>query len=134
MLLTALFALNIGSVHSTSHSSNNSVEYFIGLFLLISIGLCIDISKYLFWLYRKKHLLFLFLSIILTCFSWAASVAFFSSKESANISQYQTETSQYIANNTTISLLELEVSEKRELLKKRLSSSNHSQWDKGDEL
>ena len=31
----------------------------------------------------------------------------------------------------TISLLELEITEKRKLLKKRLSSSYHSQWDKG---
>ncbi len=132
VLLTALFALNIGSIQAPIAASEISLEYYTGLFLLLSVGLCIDISKYLFWLYRKEHRLFLLLSIILVGFSWAASVAFFVSKEEQNIKQYQLESSEYAANKMAISLLELEVSEKRKLLEKRLSSSYHSQWDKGE--
>jgi hypothetical protein len=101
---------------------------------LLSIGLCIDVSKYLFWFYRKKHWLFLLLSVVLVVFSWAASVAFFVSKEEHNIKHYQIESSQHTANKVTISLLELEISEKKKLLDKRLSSSYHSQWDKGEEI
>lgn len=134
MLLTALFALNIGSIHSSSTLSGFSIEHYVGLFLLIAIGLCIDISKYLFWFYRKKHGLFLLLSIVLVCFSWAASVAFFAAKEKDNIRVHQTETSQYTANKIAIISLELAIAEKRKLLEKRLSSSYHNQWDKGEKL
>lgn len=131
ILLTALFALNIGSVQAHTELSGVPWEYYTSLFLLLSVGICIDISKYLFWLYRKEHKLFLLLSIVLVGFSWAASIAFFVSKEDANIKQYQLESSEYTANKMTISLLELEIAEKRKLLEKRLSSSYHKQWDKG---
>ncbi len=130
MLLTALFAVSIG----TKGSINTlSIEYYAGLFLLISIGLCIDISKYLFWYYRKKHTLYLCLSGFLVGFSWLASVAFFVSQDTDNIAVNQKKSSAYIANQKRILALEVEIQEKRKLLSKRLSSSYHNQWDKGQE-
>ncbi len=131
MLLTALFAVSIG----TKGGINTlSIEYYAGLFLLISIGLCIDISKYLFWYYRKKHTLYLCLSVFLVGFSWLASVAFFVSQDTANIAVNQKKSSAYIANQKRILALEVEIQEKRKLLNKRLSSSYHNQWDKGQEV
>jgi len=134
MLLTALFAFNIGSIHSSTTLQYFSIEHSVGLFLLIAIGLCIDISKYLFWFYRKRHVLFLLLSVLLVCFSWAASVAFFTAKEKESIRVYQSESSQYIAHKVTIASLKSTIAEKQKLLEKRLSSNYHNQWDKGEEM
>lgn len=134
ILLTAIFALEIGSVQVLDSQSDFSVKYYTIVFLLISIGLCIDVSKYLFWFYREKHFLFLSLSIVLVFFSWSASIAFFISKEKSSIDIYQLESSKFIANNMAISLLEMNILEKRKLLDKRLSSRHHDQWEKGDEI
>ena len=132
MLLTALFAVNIAAVDFSALLL--SIEQTTNVALLVAVGLCIDVSKYLFWHYRKEHGLFLLLSIVLVGFSWAASVAFFTSQESDTILVKQTQTSDYIAHNVAIAALESQIAEKRKLLAKRLSSSYHSQWDQGQLL
>lgn len=129
LALTALFALSFTS--TTSAESNIA---YLPQILMVSIGGGIDLSKYLFWRYRAKHLAFYCMASVLVLFSCMASIAFFVTQEHQQIERGVVQTSEYKAYTTSIELLEKEIQAKQKLLDARLASQYHQQWDKAEDL
>lgn len=124
MMMTALFALSFVS----------SVDGYVTAILMLMIGVCVDLSKYIFWYYRKEHRAFFSISLILVVFSCFASVAFFVTEERKMIDVNIEKTYQYKSHLKTIQLIELEIEAKRKILDTRLDSKFHKQWDMSEKV
>ena len=129
LALTALFALSFTS----SISMEAGIKYLPQL-LMVSIGVGIDLSKYLFWHFREKHYAYYALSFVLVLFSCMASIAFFVTQEQQQIRKAVQSTPAFTAQAASIALLEKEILAKQKLLDARLASRYHEQWDKGERL
>ncbi len=129
LALTALFALSFTS----SISMEAGIKYLPQL-LMVSIGVGIDLSKYLFWHFREKHYAYYALSFVLVFFSCMASIAFFVTQEQQQIRKAVQSTPAFTAQAASIALLEKEILAKQKLLDARLASRYHEQWDKGESL
>ncbi len=133
MLLTGLFALSFSSTVPLASELPIVEKNYMAPLLLVAVGMAIDLSKYLFWQYRDKANLFLLISLLLVLFSWAASLAFFLTQEQSNIKATQRQTPAYQAHQIEADRLRQAIAEKRLLLRKRLQSQYHAQWEKADD-
>lgn len=134
MTLTSLFALSLSgvSLDSLNKPGENTATLLLAC-IFILIGSCIDVGKYLFWMFRKQSQYFISLSIILMVFSWVASCAFLMTSESKLVSLAQLKTSEYVALEQRISNLTLDIASQEKLLSNRLESTYHSQWEAGQD-
>jgi hypothetical protein len=132
MVLTACFALSFGS----SGSEPGSIMAVVSPLILITIGVVIDLSKYLFWGARGENasLGFAFLAVVLMIFSWMASVAFFISSEEIKLTNFRKQTAQYKAFDLELKNLDEVITQKTKQSEKRLGSSFHNQWDKSEAI
>ena len=134
MVLTALFALSFGS---DSVPIENGILDGSSSIILITIGLVLDLSKYIFWGaadYSRTGNVYKGLAIVLMVFSWMASVAFFITNEEQKVTTQRKDTPQYQAFLSEIESLDLMIDQKSVQSKKRLGSKYHDQWDKSEEL
>jgi|GEM_PF-748045 len=133
MILTACFALSFGS---TTGSDASKFMKIASPVILITIGVVLDLSKYIFWgaSGKEKKGVFTFLAVVLMTFSWMASVAFFVSSEDKKVTDFRKETAEYIGFQTEIEFLKSTIEQKTLQSKKRLDSKFHDQWDKSEAL
>lgn len=129
MVLTSLFALSF-----TEPSQTFSWPYFGQTSLLIATGISLDLSKYIFWYHKGKHIAFLTLSASLMFFSCLASVAFFVTQENRAVTSAQRTSADYLAHQALIAQTEKAIQYKEQLAEQRLDSRYHNQWDKGEAL
>lgn len=129
MVLTCAFALSFASETNLVWPAS-----MLPLSLMVLIGLGIDLSKYLFWRWRAQHRGFLALSLVLLAFSWSASMAFFITQEKHSINDARQKTTAYQSHIKAIDDLQSTLVIKQNLVRKRLSSQYHEQWDKGEAL
>lgn len=127
MILTALFALSFSSPLGSLGSPLKYLPYA----LTVSIGLSIDLSKYVFWFHRAKHPAFYITAVVLLVFSCAASIAFFITQERQGVEIKRLNTETYQAHRLNIELLREDIKTQRALIETRLKSRFHDQWDKG---
>lgn len=133
MVLTGCFALNFSSIND---NSSNSAFIILSPFLLIAVGITLDLSKYVFWATHNKnsHEGYKLLAVILMLFSWMASVAFFISSENEKINEYRKQTAEYLSYQSKLMYLDRTIEIKTDLLNKRLNSRFHEQWDKSETI
>jgi len=133
MILTACFALSFGSVPSPEEGELYKIT---SILLLITIGVVLDLSKYIFWnaSSKGKSAYFVSISIVLMIFSWIASVAFFVSTEDKKVSDFRKQSSEYLAYEQEIKSIKLAIDQKTLQSIKRLDSKFHEQWDKSENL
>jgi len=131
MVLTGCFALSFGAVNS--NTGNNALNLWSPI-LLLAVGIALDLSKYIFWAVHNKkwHQAYKLLAVILMLFSWMASVAFFITSEDEKIATYRKQTADYLSYQTQLADLDRNIEAQNQLLKNRLSSRFHDQWDKGE--
>lgn len=129
MLLTGLFAISFAE-----HSETLAFRHMLNLGLLIAIGMCLDLCKFLFWRFHSTHVIYLVLSLALMGFSCVASIAFFVSNESASISKAQRSTPEYRAHALKVEQLQREIQQNETLAATRANSQYHEQWDKSQLL
>lgn len=133
MILTACFALSFGS---TTGSDDSQFMQIASPVILITIGVVLDLSKYIFWgaSGKEKKGVFTFLAVVLMTFSWMASVAFFVSSEDKKVTDFRKETAEYTGFQTEVEFLKSTIEQKTLQSKKRLDSKFHDQWDKSEAL
>lgn len=129
MTLTSLFALQFADVDSGDVIKNS-----LQTSLLIGVGVTLDLSKYIFWRYRKQHVGYTLLSIGLVFFSCVASMAFLVTHQKHAEKEAQLTSPEYIAHQLQIEQLRLEIALKEQLAKQRLESRYHDQWDESHRL
>jgi len=131
MVLTGCFALSFGAVNSIT---DNNTFILWSPILLLAVGIALDLSKYIFWAVHNKkwHQAYKILAVILMLFSWMASVAFFITSEDEKIATYRKQTPDYLSYRTQLADLDRNIEAQNQLLKNRLSSRFHDQWDKGE--
>ncbi len=131
MVLTANFAV------SFSNQNSKEVELLqFGTGLMVTIGVALDLSKYVFWgaqIDRWGSTLKC-LAVVLTLFSWLASVAFFVVSEQQKVNHYRLSTAEYKGYLAQLDALERDIQSKREMATKRLGSRYHDQWDMSQTL
>ena len=132
MVLTGLFAINFAV--STDTLDNTTTASYAAIALLLLIGITIDLSKYLFWSYRQVKRAYQWVSLGLVLFSWAASVSYFITQENHQLNAMRTRTPAYQNALDKIDSLKQIIDLKEDLLKKRLASRYHAQWDKSETL
>ncbi len=129
MALTGLFAISFAKSTDTY-----TVTHILNLGLLVAIGVCLDLCKFLFWRFHARHKAYLALSLALMGFSCVASIAFFVSHEIAAINEAQYHTAEYRAHEFKINQLQKEIEQKEALAATRSNSQYHEQWDKSQTL
>lgn len=129
MALTGLFAISF-----TQPSESLSFTHTLNIALLISIGMCLDLCKFLFWRFQKTNMIYMALSLALMGFSCVASIAFFVSNESTAISNAQRLTPEHRAHTLKIEQLQREIKQNENLAETRANSQYHEQWDKSQLL
>ncbi len=127
IVLTSLFAFSF----SASRGEDLGI---VALVLTLAIGVSVDLSKYLFWIYRKAHYSFYFISLILLLFSWSASVSFFVTSERSNVERARLASASYQSHLAQIESLKQRIENKQHIIKARLASAYHDQWDKAEKL
>lgn len=132
MFLTACFALSFGN---SSGAVGAGIFAALGPIVLVTIGVVLDLSKYVFWsssrgLFRDGYSA---LAVVLMVFSWMASVAFFITNEEQKISDSRKETAAYQAYSSELKSLNEMIDQKSLIVSKRLESRFHEQWDKSDD-
>ncbi len=134
IVLTACFALSFGSGgEGISESTTINKIYPV---ILITIGVVLDLSKYIFWSARdvKGKVNYTGLAVVLMAFSWMASVAFFITNEEKNVTTHRKETAEYTAYLSELKSIDSVINQKSMQSEKRLDSRFHDQWDKSEEL
>jgi hypothetical protein len=127
MVLTGMFSLSF-AIH---HSDELTFFTIFSAALMLMIGICIDLSKYIFWIHRSSPI-YLILSVLLGFFSLSASVAFFINQEERDIEEKRIETMTYQSYSKKIATLISLIQTKQEAAEKRLNSRYHEQWNKAD--
>lgn len=134
MSLTSLFALELSGFSIKEFEDqilNGEMLWLACIFILI--GCCIDIGKYIFWLFRYQSLYYISLSMALMVFSWVASIAFLMSSESNLLENAQAQSVEYAASEQRINNITKEIEFQEKLLSNQLASSYHTQWEAGQE-
>ena len=142
MVLTGLFALSIGGIvlsdwvlswlHQSEAPTSVSGQWFTAS-LFVLIGLCIDLSKFVFWSFRRRYC-YRVISVLLMLFSWLASLSYFMAMESASIARTQRLSPAYQALTHQMDAINDKLSVNTQLVEKRLSSQYHKQWALADNL
>lgn len=125
--LTALFALNLSGFTPEPIAAWAPIEW-LSAILVVSIGLCIDAGKYLFWFYRRLGRFYTVISLGLVVFSWLASLAFFLSGEAGLISKQQARSPEYQSYQQQVAALQDEIRSRQALAEQQLASRYHQQW------
>ena len=129
--LTGLFALNLTGFAPERMAAWAPLEW-LSVILVVSIGLCIDAGKYLFWFYRHLGSFYTAMSVCLVVFSWLASLAFFLCGEASLLSAQQVRAPEYQAYQQQIAALNDEISTRQALAEQQLASRYHQQWQAGE--
>jgi len=132
MTLTGLFALSIAgfSIFNVNDTVGTVYEGDVYLFavIFVLIGLCIDLSKYIFWAESEGSYYLRSISVFLMLFSWFASVAFFISAEQHSSYKAIRQSNEYQVLVSRKLALQEQLKMNENILDKRLSSEYHKQW------
>ncbi len=131
MVLTASFAVSFSSGLSDSQSSA-----ILGMLLLGTIGVILDLCKYIFWGTNSTNhrIAFKSYATILLIFSWLASVAFFVTSEEKKVNHYRKDTAEYKSYIAKLESIGDKIQQKKGIAGKRLTSEYHDQWDSSQAL
>ena len=95
--------------------------------LLVSIGICIDLSKFIFWCVTRSQF-YRGISLFLMAFSWLASLSYFVITESESMDRVQRLSPEYLEMTRRMEAINNKLLVNEKLLEKRLSSQYHKQW------
>lgn len=138
MCLTALFALSISGVDYAGNILNSVVshtydDYLFETLLFVLIGICIDISKYIFWAESYRGRYYRLIGLLLMMLSWLASVSFFLAAETTSLQKENFGSIEYQTAAIQITSLKKELLAHERIVEKRLASQYHSQWRLGEQ-